>query len=58
ARVLAASVAAAVRVALQDWLTPAGSAGLVVPAGSLPSLLRDALTALGPALDTAEEGRR
>ncbi|WP_405760638.1 TetR/AcrR family transcriptional regulator [Streptomyces sp. NBC_01420] len=58
ARVLAASVAAAVRVALQDWLTPAGSAGLVVPAGSLPDLLRDALAALGPALDAAEERRR
>ncbi|MCX4447583.1 TetR/AcrR family transcriptional regulator [Streptomyces sp. NPDC058369] len=58
ARVLAASVAAAVRVALQDWLATTGSAGLVVPTGSLPELLRDALAALGPALDAAEERRR
>jgi hypothetical protein len=58
ARVLAASVAAAVRVALQQWLrsatdTPATS-GLVVVSGSLPDLLRAALEPLTPALDAAE----
>ncbi|MFH8410325.1 TetR/AcrR family transcriptional regulator [Streptomyces sp. NPDC018019] len=62
ARVLAASVAAAVRVALQQWLRspdalPA-SAGLVVPSGSLPDLLRSALAVLAPALDAAEEQAR
>jgi hypothetical protein len=59
ARVLAASVAAAVRVALQQWLqppaTPLATGGLVVPSGSLPDLLRSALAALAPALDAAEE---
>jgi AcrR family transcriptional regulator len=53
ARVLSASVAAAVRVALQQWLRPASS-GLVVPTGSLPELLRASLTPLVPALDAAE----
>lgn len=60
ARVLAASVAAAVRVALQQWLQPPAAAplttsGLVVPSGSLPDLLRSALATLAPALDAAEE---
>jgi AcrR family transcriptional regulator len=58
ARVLAASVAAAVRIALEGWLRPAGNAeaagGLVVPSGSLPDQLRAALTALAPAFDAAE----
>ncbi|GLY86503.1 TetR family transcriptional regulator [Actinoallomurus iriomotensis] len=58
ARVLAASVAAAVRVALEQWLgatTAASTAGgLVVPSGSLPDLLRAALAPLTPALDAAE----
>jgi AcrR family transcriptional regulator len=59
AHVLAASVAAAVRVALRQWVQPtttsptAGS--LVVPAGSLPDLLRTALAPLAPALDAAEQ---
>lgn len=56
AQVLAASVAAAVRVALQRWLQPAGPAapgGLVVPSGSLPELLRTSLAPLAPALDAA-----
>ncbi len=55
ARVLAASVAAAVRVALQRWLRPAAPSpgGLVVPSGSLPDLLRAALSPLRPALDAA-----
>jgi AcrR family transcriptional regulator len=58
ARVLAASVAAAVRVALQRWLQPAptspATGGLVVPSGSLPDLIRAALAPLAPALDAAE----
>lgn len=63
ARVLAASVAAAVRIALEGWLQPAGSAeaaggfgagGLVVPSGSLPDELRTALAPLAPAFDAAE----
>jgi AcrR family transcriptional regulator len=57
ARVLAASVAAAVRVALQRWVRPAtaspATGGLVVPSGSLPDLLRAALAPLKPALDAA-----
>ena len=58
AEVLAASVAAAVRIALQRWLRPMGSAagpaGLVVPTGSLPDLLRGALAPLIPALEAAD----
>ncbi|WP_367129366.1 TetR/AcrR family transcriptional regulator [Saccharothrix sp. HUAS TT1] len=54
AHVLAASVAAAVRVALQRWVrvSPAPG-GLVVPSGSLPDLLRAAMAPLRPALDAA-----
>ncbi|MGA4950986.1 TetR/AcrR family transcriptional regulator [Streptomyces lydicamycinicus] len=59
ARVLAASVAAAVHVALERWLQPATTSptagDLVVPAGSLPDLLRTALAPLTPALDAAEK---
>ena len=58
ARVLAASVAAAVRVALERWMQPAAATpatrGLVVVSGSLPDLLRTALATLAPALDSAE----
>ncbi|MEU1886466.1 TetR/AcrR family transcriptional regulator [Micromonospora sp. WMMD987] len=59
ARVLAASVAAAVRIALEGWLRPAAgggvdTAGLVVPAGPLPDRLRAALAPLAPAFDAAE----
>jgi AcrR family transcriptional regulator len=58
-RVLAASVAAAVRVALQQWMQPTAAppatGGLVVPSGSLPDLLRTALAPLAPALDAAEK---
>jgi AcrR family transcriptional regulator len=58
ARVLAASVTAAVRVALEQWLQPAtgslATSGLVAVSGSLPDLLRAALEPLTPALDTAE----
>ncbi|MFT2016916.1 TetR/AcrR family transcriptional regulator [Streptomyces sp. 796.1] len=66
-RVLAASVAAAVRIALEDWLQPATAAhpdrahdagGLVIPAGSLPDRLRAALAPLGPAFDAVERGRQ
>jgi AcrR family transcriptional regulator len=56
ARVLAASVAAATRVALQEWLRSTGtssSSGLVIPTGSLPDLLRVALAPLRVALDSA-----
>ncbi|MBB5790285.1 TetR/AcrR family transcriptional regulator [Jiangella mangrovi] len=57
ATVLAAGVSAAVKVALQEWLrsTSANSpiSGLVVPSGSLPDLVRAALTPLAPALDAA-----
>jgi AcrR family transcriptional regulator len=59
AHVLAASVAAAVRVALQRWVRPATAfpalGGLVVPSDSLPDLLRAALAPLKPALDAAGE---
>ncbi|MER7740362.1 helix-turn-helix domain-containing protein [Streptomyces sp. NPDC096538] len=61
ARVLAASVAAAVRIALESWLRPAGNAaagGLVVPSGSLPDHLRTALAPLAPAFDAAEQYTR
>ncbi|MBP0458892.1 TetR/AcrR family transcriptional regulator [Streptomyces montanisoli] len=67
ARVLAASVAAAVRIALEGWLQPAGNAeaaeglaagGLVVPSGSLPDRLRAVLAPLAPALDAAERRTR
>ncbi|MFE4369936.1 TetR/AcrR family transcriptional regulator [Streptomyces sp. NPDC056835] len=62
ARVLAASVAAAVRIALEGWLRPDGNAGagsfgaggLVVPSGSLPDQLCAALAPLAPAFDAAE----
>lgn len=58
AQVLAASVSAAVRVALQRWLRPttgsATTSGLVAVSGSLPDLLRTALAPLKPALEAAE----
>ena len=52
AEVLAASVAAAVRIALRRWIQPAGG-GLIVVSGSLPDLIRAALAPLAPALDAA-----
>ncbi|MGF3198086.1 TetR/AcrR family transcriptional regulator [Streptomyces diastaticus] len=63
ARVLAASVAAAVRIALHQWLgavseTSSGNGGLVVPSGSLPDLLRATIAPLAPALDAAEQRSR
>lgn len=58
AQVLSASVAAAVRIALERWLRPAGASattsGLVAPSGSLPDVLRATLAPLRPALDAAE----
>lgn len=57
APVLAAGVAAAIRVALEQWLQPASDtalAGFVVVSGSLPDLLRAALAPLVPALDDAD----
>ncbi|AYN35445.1 TetR/AcrR family transcriptional regulator [Streptomyces albus] len=64
ARVLAASAAAAVRIALEGWLRPVQNAeaaegraagGLVLPSGSLPDRLRRALAPLAPAFDAAEQ---
>lgn len=59
ARVLAASIAAAVRVALERWVQPTAESppigGLIVPSGSLPDLLRAVLAPLTPALDAAED---
>ncbi|MET1073874.1 MAG: TetR/AcrR family transcriptional regulator [Umezawaea sp.] len=58
AHVLAASIAAAVRVALERWVTPTPAIpGFVLLSGSLPDLLRIALAPLVPALDAAEERR-
>ncbi|WNV88053.1 TetR/AcrR family transcriptional regulator [Umezawaea sp. Da 62-37] len=55
ARVLAASVAAAVRIALERWVLPtSATTGFVVLSGSLPDLLRTALAPLVPALEAAE----
>jgi hypothetical protein len=58
AQVLSASVAAAVRIALQRWVRPAtespAASGLVAASGSLPDLLRTALSPLTPALEAAE----
>ncbi|WP_089227952.1 TetR/AcrR family transcriptional regulator [Actinacidiphila glaucinigra] len=63
ARVLAASVAVAVRIALEGWLQLTGNAGaagnfraggLVVPSGSLSDQLHAALSPLAPAFDVAE----
>ncbi|MFG1604056.1 TetR/AcrR family transcriptional regulator [Actinoplanes sp. NPDC049265] len=53
AQVLATSVAAATKVALRQWLRPSGVPGLVVVSGTLPDLLRKALTPLAPALEAA-----
>ncbi len=61
ARVLAAATAAAVRIALEDWLRPpaTGPAGDPAdPDGSLPERLRAALAPLGPAFDAAERPAR
>jgi AcrR family transcriptional regulator len=58
ARVLAACVVSAVRLALERWVKPTSAAptssGLLVPSGSLPELLRSTLAPLAPALEAAE----
>ncbi|MFE3105638.1 TetR/AcrR family transcriptional regulator [Nocardia tengchongensis] len=57
APVLAAGVAAAIRVALEQWLQPASDvaiAGFVVVSRSLSDLLRATLAPLVPALDDAD----
>ena len=52
---LAACVAAAVRIALERWLTATTApGGFVVVSGSLPDLLSAALAPLEPALNVAE----
>ena len=56
AEVLAAGVASAVRVALRRWVQPAAtSSALMVPSGSLATLLTEALRQLAPALEAAED---
>ena len=59
ARVLSASVAAGIRIALERWIQPSGASptatALVVPSGSLPELLRASLAPIAPALNAAEE---
>ncbi|UAC01694.1 TetR/AcrR family transcriptional regulator [Dactylosporangium vinaceum] len=61
AEVLSASVGAAARTALRHWLQsasePPSMPGFVVPSGSLPDLVRAALTPLAPALDDASTTR-
>jgi AcrR family transcriptional regulator len=56
-QVLAASASAAAKIALRRWLesspVPPSMPGFVVPSGSLPDLVRAALTPLGPAFDAA-----
>ncbi|TDD07792.1 TetR/AcrR family transcriptional regulator [Nonomuraea diastatica] len=57
ARVLAASVGAAAKIAVREWLQSGAGAtqvgDFVVTAGSLPDLIRKALLPLVPALDAA-----
>ncbi len=60
AQVLSAGLGAAAKVALRQWLQAAEVApsipGFVVPSGSLPDLVRAALTPFVPALDAAAAG--
>ncbi|NUT33730.1 MAG: TetR family transcriptional regulator [Hamadaea sp.] len=57
AQTLSASVGAAAKVALRQWLqaaaTPSPMKGFVIPSGSLPHLMRAALAPLAPALRAA-----
>jgi AcrR family transcriptional regulator len=57
AQVLSASVGAAAKLALRQWLqstsVPPAMNGFVVPSGSLPDLMQAALTPLAPALEAA-----
>jgi AcrR family transcriptional regulator len=58
AHVLSASVGAAAKLALTDWLGGAPPAnGFVVPSGSLADRMRGALLPLAPALDAAVRDR-
>ncbi|MEV8517605.1 helix-turn-helix domain-containing protein [Dactylosporangium sp. NPDC051484] len=62
AEALAASVGAAAKVAIRQWLQSTSKAaslpGFVVASGSLPDLTRSALMPLAPALDTAANRSR
>jgi AcrR family transcriptional regulator len=62
ARVLSASVGAAAKVALRQWLQSTSAIpsmnGFVVPPGALPDLVRTALMPLAPALDAAAHRSR
>jgi AcrR family transcriptional regulator len=62
ADVLSASVGAAAKLALRQWLqstsTSVSMPGFVVPSGSLPDLIRSALMPLVPALDAAANRAR
>jgi AcrR family transcriptional regulator len=62
AEVLSAGVGAAARVALRQWLhatvTAPSMPGFVVPSGSLPDLVRAALTPLRPAFDAIDDPAR
>jgi AcrR family transcriptional regulator len=57
AQALSAGVGGAAKVALRQWLqsatAPPSMPAFVVPSGSLPDLVRAALTPLAPALDAA-----
>lgn len=57
AQVLSASVGAAAKVALRQWLqsttVPPSMSGFVVPSASLPDLMRTAMMPLVPALNAA-----
>jgi AcrR family transcriptional regulator len=62
AQVLSASVGAAAKVALHQWLqsttTSPSDKAFVVPSGSLPVLMRTALKPLAPTLDAAAKRPR
>lgn len=55
--VLAAAVSAAARVAVERWIRRPGKGMFVVPTGSLPDLLREALAHEKPALAAFEASR-
>lgn len=60
AAVLARALAAAVKIALEEWIAGAAgtsASGLVVPSGSLPDLIRRATAPLNPALDALQDGQ-
>jgi AcrR family transcriptional regulator len=53
-KVLAAAVSAAARVAVERWIHPTHNTKLVVPQGTLPNILREALARITPALKAAD----